>query len=250
MVCGWHPPVSLLSQGEARGESGGSVASYRIGDVELEIPDAVLSAALREALERGHYEHAEARAIGLHLMRGDRVLELGAGAGFLSVQIARRVGPGALLAVEAHPGMADVARANLARNGMAGAGVLGGAVVPDDHAGATIGFHLAEGFWSSSLSPPDPLAGDHGTPVPAWRIGDLLARHRPDVVVIDIEGGEELLFDAPWPDPPRLIVMEIHPQRYPGSTVRRIFDWVSAAGLAYCATGSRGTVVVFERVRE
>lgn len=226
------------------------MAHFELDGVALDIPDAVLGPALRQALERGTYEHTEARAVALHLAPGDRVLELGAGAGFLSVQIARRVGAENLLAVEAHPGMAAVARANLARNGLEGAEVLEGAVVPDDYAAATIGFHPASAFWASSLTPPAPDAAASGVSVPAFRFGALLERHRADVAIIDIEGGEELLFDAPWPRCPRLVMLEIHPRRYPPSSVRRIFDAASTMGLAYCTEGSRGTVVVFEREEE
>lgn len=226
------------------------MAQFELDGVALDIPDAMLGPALRQALERGSYEHAEARAVNLHLAPGDRVLELGAGAGFLSVQIARRVGAANLLAVEAHPGMAAVVRANLARNGCTGAEVLEGAAVPDDYAAASIGFHPAPAFWASSLSPPVTDAAVVGVPVPALPFGALLERHRADVAIIDIEGSEELLFDTPWPRCPRLVMVEIHPRRYPPSSVRRIFDAASAMGLAYCADGSRGTVVVFQRAEE
>ena len=226
------------------------MAVFELDGVALDIPDAMLGPALRQALERKTYEHAEARAVSLHLAPGDRVLELGAGAGYLSVQIARRVGAPNLLAVEAHPGMAAVARANLARNGLVGAEVLDGAAVPDNYAAATIGFHPASAFWASSLTQPAPDAAAAGVPVSALPFGALLERHRADVAIIDIEGGEELLFDAPWPRCPRLVMVELHPRRYPPSSVRRIFDAASAMGLAYCANGSRGTVVVFERADE
>lgn len=226
------------------------MAQFEVNGIALEIPESVLSAPLCAALAEGRYESAEARAVALNLAPGDRVLELGAGAGYLSVQIARRIGAANLLSVEAHPGMAAVIRANLARNGVSGVEVLEGAVVPDDHDAAVIDFHPAPAFWASSLSPAEPVRALDGVAVPALRLGDLLRRHAPDTVIIDIEGGEELLFDAPWPGHVRLVIIEIHPRRYPASSVRRIFDCLSASGLAYCANGSRGSVVVFERVTE
>jgi len=226
------------------------MAFFDLRGISLEIPDTALSQPLREALAGGQYEGAESRAVALNLAAGDRVLELGAGAGYLSVQIARRIGPGNLLAVEAHPGMAQVVRDNLERNGIAGAKVLEGAVVPDVHDAATIAFHPAPAFWASALSPPGPIPGGGGVVVPALRLGDLFRRHRPDTVILDIEGGEELLFDAPWPDHVRLVILEIHPRRYPASSVRAIFDCLSISGLAYSVNGSRGSVVVFERVTE
>lgn len=226
------------------------MALFDVNGIALEIPDTLLSQPLRQALTDGHYESAESRAVALNLAPGDRVLELGAGAGYLSIQIARRVGAANLLAVEAHPDMAAMVQANLQRNGIAGTEVLEGAVVPDSHDAETIAFYPAPAYWASSLSPAEPTRGENSLAVPARRLGDLFRRHRPDVVILDIEGGEELLFDTGWPEHVRLVIVEIHPRRYPASAVRAIFDCLSASGLAYSANGSRGSVVVFERVTE
>jgi FkbM family methyltransferase len=225
----------------------GAMPDFDIRGITLEVPASSLTPRLREALHSGRYEQSEARAVSLHLRPEDRVLELGAGAGYLSVQIGRIVAPGALLSVEASPEMAPVVARNLARNGVAAAEVLHGAVVPDGFAGESVRFFARRAFWASSLS--EGMAGDvTETEVPALRLGALMARHRPSVVMVDIEGGEAGLFDAPWPAQVRLVVIELHPMRYAKSVVRQIFDGMSASGLAYCPSGSRGDVVVFERV--
>ena len=84
--------------------------------------------------------------------------------------------------------------------------------------------------------------------VPAVKIGDLMHDHKPSVVIMDIEGGEQGLFDAPWPDHVRLLVIELHPQLYGDEVIQQIFDQMSASNLTDCPTGSRGQVVVFKRI--
>ncbi|WP_233252579.1 FkbM family methyltransferase [Maritimibacter sp. 55A14] len=225
------------------------MAEFQIDGIALEVPDAQLTDALRKAMGAGLYEHVEARAVAQHVRPGDRVLELGAGAGFIAAQIARRAGAAGLLSVEANPAMIPVIKGNLARNGAQAVSLLHGAVVPDGYEGDEIGLHVPAGFWAASLAAPA-LKSRRTVQVPALRLGQLLERHRPDVVVMDIEGAEEFLFEQPWPGYLRVLVLELHPRRYPASTVQRIFDCMSASGLCYVADGSRGAVVVFSRVTE
>jgi hypothetical protein len=84
--------------------------------------------------------------------------------------------------------------------------------------------------------------------VPALRLGSILSRHRPSVVLLDIEGGEAALFDRPLPDHVRLVIMELHGKHYGPAGIKRVFDGLSAARFAYCPAGSRGSTVVLERV--
>jgi hypothetical protein len=69
------------------------------------------------------------------------------------------------------------------------------------------------------------------------------------VVIMDIEGAEEHLFDAPWPDFVRHVMMELHPGRYPDTVIQRIVDCMSTSGLTYDPGPSRGRILCFRRVR-
>lgn len=219
---------------------------FTIEGVRLDIPDRMLVPPLRAALEEGRYEGQERRALRNHLRAGDRVLELGAGAGLLAVLAARVVGAGAVTTVEANPEMLDSIRANLRENGQKGVRLLHGAAVPDEAAGGAVEFHVHPGFWSASLAP-NPRLKARRHAVPALGFHELVRDARANVLVCDIEGGEEFLFDSPLPEGLRLVVIETHPQRYEPETLERLRAALAGAGLVFREESSRGDVWVWER---
>ncbi|MCC6008102.1 MAG: FkbM family methyltransferase, partial [Rhodobacteraceae bacterium] len=163
---------------------------FTVDGVRMDIPERMLVPNLRAALEEARYEGQERRALRAHLRPGDRVLELGAGAGLLAVLAARVVGAEAVTAVEANPEMLDIIRATLRENGAPGVRLLHGAVVPDEAAGGAVEFHVHPGFWSAALAPnPRLKARRHAVPALGFRA--LLDEADANVLVCDIEGGEE-----------------------------------------------------------
>ncbi len=222
------------------------MASFILRGITLDIPGADLRGGLDQALATGRYENAEADAIQRHLRPGDRFLDLGAGAGYLCCLAAKLLGAAAVAGVEAAPGTAALARANLLRNGFDVA-VREGAVVPDTHRGATAAFGVRPAFWASALkAAADWPSNAVVTTVPALKIGTLLSELRPTVLSCDIEGAEVEVLGTRLAGV-RLIVMEIHPAIYGLAGTKRLFDGLSAQGFAFSPHGSRGAVVVLER---
>ena len=210
------------------------------------IPQDQLTGPLRQALERGRYEQLEVRAVGMHLRADDHVLELGAGCGFGTIHAARIVGCDHVVSVEPNPAMIPVIAANLKRDGLPPVTLVQGAVVAGQ-GGGTVPLYLHGGFWAASLDQRD-VAGEAVTEVPALGLADLIAAHDPTVLVADLEGAEVDVIADPLPGRLRLVILELHPKRYGAAGIRRIFDGLSASGLAYCPQGSQGKVVVFQRV--
>ena len=221
---------------------------FTLKGITLAIPDDCLGPTLIEALESGRYEHTEAAALERHLQPGDRVLDLGAGAGFLSCLAARIVGAANVTAVEANPDMIAAIRANLDGNGAAGARLIEGAIVPQSHAGDTVRFRRNAAFWAASLAEDGVKQGGRISAVAALRLGPLLAECRPSVVIMDLEGAEALLTDHIWPAHVRLLIMEIHTGRYSARALKGIFDGLSGSDMTYMPWGSRGETLVFQRV--
>ncbi len=223
------------------------MAQFKLRGVRLRIPEAQLSPALVRALENGRYERGESGALLRNLEAGDRVLDLGAGAGYVSSLAARVVGGENVTAVEAAPDMLPVLRRNLNLNEAGEARVLHGAVVADDYPEEVVRFGVANAFWSSRIGE----AGKGGAvvEVPALRFGALVEEMRPSVVVMDIEGGELDICQQDWPDCVRLLIMEIHTRRYGPADVKTMFDGLSRNGFTYMPWGTRGEVVVQQRVR-
>lgn len=229
-------------------EQGVKMADYEINGVKLQIPDELLSKRIAEKLENGRYEGHEANAA-LMRVRGDtRVLELGSGLGYIASICAAIAGPENVTTVEANPDMLPVVRGNLERNGFAGVTLVHGAVTGQAADGDVIEFERTKAFWGASIareeSKPDTLVS-----VPLLRLSDLLKRYRPHIVIMDIEGAEQTLFDDLWPAHVRSVMMELHPGRYPDTTIKKIIDCLSASGLTYDPGPSRGRIVGFRRLR-
>jgi len=116
------------------------MASFDINGIKLRVPGHCLTDDLAQALEGGHYEWNEKAALMHHLTPQDRVLELGAGAGYLSILSAQIVGGANVTSIEANPSMMDVLRKNLDSNDARDTDLRHGAVAADDFDGDTVSF--------------------------------------------------------------------------------------------------------------
>lgn len=221
---------------------------FQLEDVSLSIPETALGERVRIALENGHFEQDEARAMRGHFKPDDRLLDLGSGTGYIATIAGRIAGGGAVTGVEALPHMVEVAQANLLRNNVHGACMLWGAAVSSAHQGEQVGFAARRQFWASSIVQEGQARRSQHIDVPALRIDELLRRSRATVVSCDIEGGELDLFETDLPQHLRLIILEIHPKLYGDAGTGRIFKALSLNDMVYCARRSVGATVVFRRI--
>ncbi len=220
-----------------------------LNDVSLEVPDSIAKPGLLKGLSAGTYEEDEANAARARIKPGMRVLELGAGLGYVSTVCARLAGAENVISVEANPIMVPILKANLARNGQGAVEVLHGAIVPDADPsdGEGMLFHASPAFLGGRLATED-SAPTNLVDVPAIGLRALLRKHRPNVVMMDVEGAEAHLFDEPWNSQLRFLVLELHPDRYAVRTIKTIVDCMSATGLTYDPATSRGRVLGFRKV--
>lgn len=218
--------------------------AFTLRGLTLYLPEEALKGNLERALTSGRYENHEADALMLHLRPGDRLMDLGAGLGFICALAAGVLGEDAVMGVEAGPETVKLARRNLAANGFPDVKVLKGAVVGMGEGEVEFGQRPA--FWASALQGPE------GWPenaevllVPARPIGKLLARFAPTVISCDIEGGELEVLTEPLPGV-RLVVVETHPAVYGPDGVERIVAALRAQGFVD-AEGAKKDTRVFRR---
>ncbi|MFN4204018.1 MAG: FkbM family methyltransferase [Tabrizicola sp.] len=219
--------------------------SFTLRGLTLFLPEAALKGTLAQALSSGRYENHEADALLLHLRPGDRLLDLGAGLGFICALAAGVLGEAAVVGVEAGPETVKLARRNLAANGFPGVKVLKGAVVG---AGAgEVEFGQRPAFWASALQGPEGWPDNaEVVRVPARPIGKLLARFAPTVISCDIEGGELDVLTQPLPGV-RLVVVETHPLVYGPKGVERVTEALTAQGFVAAAGAKKDTLVFLRR---
>jgi len=111
------------------------VERFELNGVALVCPEGQLTDNIRGKLASGEYEGSEARAVMMRVKAGQRVLELGAGLGYIGALAARIVGAKNVTSVEANPDMIMAIRDNYALNGVAEIDLRHGAVVGQDYEG-------------------------------------------------------------------------------------------------------------------
>lgn len=209
-----------------------------ISGVKLALDHPSLSPKMKFNLRLGHYEAHEQVLLKECLQPNDRVLEIGAGIGFLSNLAAKIVPSDQITAVEANPDLIGLIRKNQQLNGVSFAVV--NAVLGAGHGERD--FYVTANFWASGLSP---IPGARKISVPQLDFMELLERTAPTVLVIDIEGGEaELLRDAVLSGVTTAII-ELHPAVLNPSQVSSIFQTLAKNGLFPDLKRSSGMVFVF-----
>lgn len=192
-------------------------------------------------LNRGDYETPERDAVKRHLRRGDRVVEIGACIGVVSLTAARIAGAENVHAFEPNAAAARIARENFRLNAMpvhleqkAVAAARGTAALKVSGS-EWLGAHLMEAS--------DSGAGDG---IEVEPIADVVDRIRPTALIIDAEGKEaEILTSCPLQGI-RIIIVEMHAGR--GEALAAVREHLSAKGflLLECVSPEEGAATTVE----
>ena len=76
---------------------------------------------------------------------------------------------------------------------------------------------------------------------------DLIKKRSPTILLVDVEGAEEDFFHSKLPSELRIVIIELHPKKYPQQAVENRFIRVFDQGFTYETGGSNGAVVVVKR---
>ena len=160
---------------------------------------------VRSALFKGTYESHERAFVRRLLRPGDRVLEIGTGIGVVSLLAAKICGAGKVRSYEANPLLEPLIRGNYALNGLT-PDLWMRAITVD---GQPITFFRSDNIISSSTRD----RGRHAEmlTVESDRLDDVVEAHRPDVIIMDVEGAEIDLLSHAGLAGVRHIVVEVHP---------------------------------------
>jgi FkbM family methyltransferase len=156
------------------------VVEHRFGPHELRV---LIGSPYSERYDFDWPDIAELALLRRGALRpGARVFDLGASCGVIAMMLAKTVGPeGHVVALEAHPDDAALARENRDLNGLRQLEVVHAAVA---RSRGNVVFGA-----NGSVDDGSRRWGDRT--VPSWSIDDLAGRHgRPDVVFMDVEGYE------------------------------------------------------------
>jgi FkbM family methyltransferase len=179
---------------------------------------------VRDLMFREVYEDTERNILLDILKPGSRVVELGTGLGFIALLASRICGPDNVWTYEANPAVESLIRQNFRLNGIEPQ--LNMHAVTQD--GRDLVFNAAANIISSSAFE----RGVEGRTltVKSEPFHAVIARHRPDVLIMDVEGGEyELLPNADL-GAIRHILVELHPHIIGEQKVEEIKASLAAAG--------------------
>ena len=163
-----------------------------------------VSRQVRNGLFKENYEEPERILIRHSLTRGDRVLEIGGGIGFVSLLCAKICGPENVLTYEANPAMTAIIQRNYALNGLAPQ--LRCKAITAREREAT--FFVSDNIISSSLHERKEARAQT---VLADPLDEVIAEWKPTALVMDVEGAETTLLPSSKLTGVTKIILELHP---------------------------------------
>lgn len=211
--------------------------------LKFPLDKTLLPPKVRKLLRFDGYEQKEAEAALRLIKKHDRVLELGAGIGFMSTLIGTMIGPEEIHCCEANPLLIDYIEQVHKLNGVENAHIHNVLLGAQD---GEADFFIRDNILGSSMSP---LANDpKDISVVSIRVRngrDFMQQIKPTVVVCDIEGAEADLFPNLDFTGVRAVLIELHPQWLGRKGIGSVFRTLDQAGLVYYPQFSHGKVAVF-----
>jgi FkbM family methyltransferase len=197
----------------------------RVDGLRFSTTASVVPWIIRKALYNRSYEAPERMLIRAILEPGDRVVEIGACSGMVSVVCASIVGAENVLSYEANPALEALIRQNFALNGLK-PNVRMKAVTAD---GRDVVLHVPKWVFSSSLV--DGIKGEAVT-VASDAFAAIMAEFRPTALVLDVEGSEDELLGSGDLEGVHKIVVEMHPHIIGEARVAAIEDRLVSLGFS------------------
>ena len=219
--------------------------NIKIGNVKVAIDPKAMSKKMLSVMRSGDYEREEAGQITTIIQPGDRIVELGGGVGYVS-SVAGMLGKAQDIVVyEANPDLIPLIERTHQLNNVTST-VINAVVLPRKSSD-TVPFYIRDDFWASSLSA-DTYGYSAVKDVPVVSFGEMLRRHNPTMLIVDIEGGEGELFQDVELTGIRKIYIEIHQAILGRVGMKRLFDFFSSRDFHYDQWHSTHGVILFSHV--
>ncbi len=219
----------------------------KINSVELCIDDSLVSKKIFGNIVRGDYEIDENKILQETFTSDDVLLELGTGIGFNSIYCAKK-NNGKVLTYEGNPNMIPLIRKNMAKNN-ADFALRNEIVISKNFQNKSISFNIVEDFWSSSSKSINANIIKK-VEVPTTDIHAIIRDYKPTYLVMDIEGGEEDLFDnCDWLDNSTIqkIMIELHADIIGEKNCFMVMNNIVQKGFQMHFDGSPKNVVYFSK---
>ena len=199
----------------------------------VKVPDSPMLTPTRiERINAARYEGQEIAGALEVVQPGDKVLELGAGIGIVGAVVAKNAKPAKVLSFEANPGLIEHINALYKLNRLSSKiEVRNEVLISAPDAPETMAFHIRNSYLGSSLIDSDTRATTR-VDVPTADYAKVHKDFAPDVLLMDIEGGELDFLRHASLEGVRAIVIEFHPEAYGKDGMMECKSILERAGFA------------------
>ena len=227
-----------------------------VSGVRIPLDASVMSQKIQLVLRSGRYDQDRARLVPLTLEDGERVLDVGAGMGFISAVAAQPGKAELVVAVEGDPGVIPLIETVHRLNRVSC--VVRNAIVVAHKTADTAPFYVHHDLWASSFMPLKPANTLKIVQVPVVTFGELIAQYSPTLLMLDFEVFRELVpsFESPQTDvfgdidftAVRKVQLMFKTKVVGPVGMRRAFEVLTAQGFAYDPAFSSGNIVLMRRI--
>ncbi len=232
--------------GQPSGRDASLIVAHCMG---VDVPASEFLNEVRiQRINAGRYEGQEIAGALAVVRPGERILELGAGLGIVGAVVARNRAPARMVSFEANPVLIPHIENLYRQNGLERTIELRNAVLfSAPERPAAVPFHVHNSFLGSSLQG-DPARARETISVPTESFDSLRETLAPEVLIMDIEGGELAFLEHADLSGLRAVVVEFHPKAYGVAGMRRCKNILRAAG--FSPLGELSTRLVWVARRE
>jgi FkbM family methyltransferase len=170
-----------------------------------------LSPKIRNRLMNVGYEQHEKVMCQDFLTPHDSVVEIGGAIGFIGLICQKKIGIKSYTVFEANPATFQILKRNYELNGLT-ANVHNVALA---HADGEVELDVGSDFWENSIIyDKNPAKGCKTVRVPAASLSTILklAKGKPNVLIVDVEGAEQFIDFTQIPEEINKIIIELHPK--------------------------------------
>jgi len=198
-----------------------------LNGVHIETDFPCISDYMKERITEGRYEVGETKTIPQMVQKGESVLEIGGGIGYLSSLVFKTGNCRDLVVIEAHPELIPVIHANHSINGVSALVIHGIPGPIDSHADCD--FYMSEDFWESSTVS---SGGESikSIKVPCIDIQKVIMQKKITFLICDIEGDEQHLFSWLNLSGIRAVVVEVHSEKIGKEGVEKVEKMIVQQG--------------------
>jgi len=219
---------------------------HSLNDIKIPLIPEIISPNLKKAIVSNTYESGEHKELQRIIQKGENILEIGAGIGYISALCRKNPKTNQITIFEANPQLIDFIKLVHKINDIANVEINHG-VLMNTYYNDYIDFYIRKDFWASSLSK-EKFGHKKKVKVPVHNFNKVINKVKPTLIICDIEGGELNLFKNSDLSGVKKIYLELHQKLLGRKGMLEIFDILNNRGFHYDQWHSHNGVVLFSHI--